>query len=102
MTTRWRHNKHEGGVGVQQPAPVNRGGRGHRSECPSYCKDDTARELADQEQKLDGSARLLEAMVLYYQKLASQWGVSLEMAMRIVDGMQRASLESYAPRAKAA
>lgn len=81
---------------------INRGGRGHKSENPSYCTDDTQREKADAFNKADGSARLLAATMLYFGRLAHEWRVSTEQAMRIVDGMQRAGLDDYRPMRKVA
>lgn len=73
---------------------INRGGRGRKSENPSYCTDDTARDIADRNNKHEGSARLFAAIMLYHQKRAQQWGVSIEQAARITEGMCRASMDS--------
>lgn len=74
---------------------VNRGGRGRKSENPTYCTDDTEMEKADELRKIEGSARLLAAMMRHFERLGASWGVAPGVAVRIVDGMQRAGLEDY-------
>jgi hypothetical protein len=74
---------------------INRGGRGRKSENPSYCNDSTERDMADEMGKIDGSARLLAATMLCFDRYAVQWRCTAQQAMRIVEGMQRASVEEY-------
>lgn len=76
---------------------VNRGGRGHKSENPSYCKDDTQREQARLCGDAEGCARLLEAVMLYHRRRAAEWRVPVFTAIRITEGMTRASEEEYRP-----
>ena len=80
---------------------INRGGRGRKSETPTYISRtaayDAQREMTDIERKIDGSNRLREAIRLYHERNARRWGVSFGVAVNLCEAMQRKSLDGYGP-----